>query len=69
LVLENYDRLMDGARADLVITDLPWNFVIDGHDSGFGRVRRRELAMDSGDCGEQEHCQSIPGHADIHRSG
>lgn len=45
LVPENYERLLDGAKADLVITDPPYNVVIDGHASGLGRVRHREFAM------------------------
>jgi DNA modification methylase len=49
LILENYDRLMDGARADLVITDPPYNVVIDGHASGLGRTRHREFQMASGE--------------------
>jgi hypothetical protein len=39
LVAENYTLLMDGAKADLVITDSPYNCVIDGHASGLGRVQ------------------------------
>jgi DNA modification methylase len=49
LVLENYERLLNGAKADLVITDPPYNVVIDGHASGLGRVHHREFAMASGE--------------------
>jgi DNA modification methylase len=49
LILENYERLMDGAKADLVITDPPYNVIIDGHASGLGRTRHREFAMASGE--------------------
>ena len=54
LLLKSYDRLLDGAKADLVITDPPYNVVIDGHASGLGRARHREFAMASGrdECGE-----------------
>lgn len=45
----NYDRLMNGAKADLVITDPPYNVVIDGHASGLGKTRHREFAMASGE--------------------
>ena len=34
LVAASYERLMDGAKADLVITDPPYNVVIDGHATG-----------------------------------
>ena len=49
LTLENYDRLMEGAKADLVITDPPYNVVIDGHAGGLGKVHHREFAMASGE--------------------
>jgi DNA modification methylase len=49
LILENYDRLLDGVKADLVITDPPYNVVIDGHASGLGKVHHREFAMASGE--------------------
>jgi DNA modification methylase len=49
LVLENYGRLFDGAKADLVITDPPYNVAIDGHASGLGKTRHREFAMASGE--------------------
>jgi DNA modification methylase len=49
LILENYDRLLDGAKADLVITDPPYNVVIDGHASGLGKTRHREFQMASGE--------------------
>lgn len=54
LVLENYDRLMDGARADLVITDSPYNVRIDGHASGLGKSHHREFAMGSGEMSDGE---------------
>jgi hypothetical protein len=31
LITADYDRLIDGAKADLVITDPPYNVAIDGH--------------------------------------
>lgn len=49
LLVGNYDRLLDGAKADLVITDPPYNVVIDGHASGLGKARHREFAMASGE--------------------
>jgi DNA modification methylase len=54
LVLENYDRLMDGAPADLVITDPPYNVRIDGHVSGLGRTQHREFQMASGEMSSAE---------------
>jgi ParB-like chromosome segregation protein Spo0J len=37
LITAAYDRLMDGAKADLVICDPPYNVVIDGHASRRGQ--------------------------------
>lgn len=54
LVAADYDRLMDGAKADLVISDPPYNVVIDNLTPGLGKVHHREFAMASGemDCDE-----------------
>lgn len=49
LISENYARLLDGAKEDLVITDPPYNVVIDGHASGLVKVRHREFTMASGE--------------------
>ena len=49
LIPENYDWLMDGAKADLVITDPPYNVAIDGHASGLGKTQHREFAMATGE--------------------
>jgi hypothetical protein len=49
-----YDRLMDGARAVLVISDPPYNVVIDGHATGPGKVRHREFDMASGEMNSTE---------------
>ena len=46
---ESYKRLLDGTKVDLVITDPPYNVVIDGHASGLGKARHREFAMASGE--------------------
>jgi len=49
-----YDHLLEGAKADLVFTDPPFNVVIDGHVSGLGRIRHREFMMASGEMTEAE---------------
>jgi DNA modification methylase len=59
LILENYDRLLDGAKADLVITDPPYNVVIDGHASGLGKTRHREFAMASGEMSDGEFTEFL----------
>jgi DNA modification methylase len=43
------DRLMGGARADLVFTDPPYNVAIDGNVCGLGSVKHREFAFASGE--------------------
>jgi len=40
---------MDGASADLIFTDPPYNVPIDGHVCGLGRTRHREFAMGAGE--------------------
>jgi DNA modification methylase len=59
LIPENYERLMDGAKADLVITDPPYNVAIDGHASGLGKIRHREFAMASGEMSSGEFTEFL----------
>jgi hypothetical protein len=54
LITADYDRLMDGVEADLVISDPPYNVVIDGHATGLGKVRHREFGMASGEMNSAE---------------
>ena len=54
LITADYDRLMGGAKADLVITDPPYNVVIDGHATGNGSTHHREFAMASGEMNSTE---------------
>jgi hypothetical protein len=54
LVPPSYERLMDGAKADLVITDPPYNVVIDGHATGLGKIHHREFGMASGEMSSAE---------------
>jgi DNA modification methylase len=49
-----YEALMQGAQAEMVFTDPPYNVPIDGHCSGKGRIRHREFAMA---CGEMTESQ------------
>ena len=50
----SYDRLLDGAEAQMVFADLPFNLAINGHVSGLGKVKHREFAMASGEMTEAE---------------
>ncbi len=54
LAAASYERLMDSAKADLVITDPPYNVVIDGHSTGLGKIHHREFGMASGEMSSAE---------------
>ena len=49
-----YGHLLEGAKAEFVFADPPYNVAIDGHVCGLGRVRHREFAMGSGEMSEAE---------------
>lgn len=59
LISESYGRLMDGAKADLVISDPPYNVAIDGHASGLGKTQHREFAMASGEMSSGEFTEFL----------
>jgi hypothetical protein len=54
LITDDYIRLMDDEKADLVISDPPYNVIIDGHVSGLGKTRHREFGMTSGEMNSTE---------------
>ena len=54
LLPADYERLMEGAKADLVITDPPYNVVIDGHATSNGAIHHREFVMASGEMSSAE---------------
>jgi DNA modification methylase len=54
LLAASYERLMDRAKADLVITDPPYNVVIDGHATGICKIHHREFGMASGEMNSAE---------------
>jgi len=49
---DSYAHLLDGAEAQMVFTDPPYNVPIDGHVSGLGRTKHREFAMATGEMTE-----------------
>ncbi|MCH9000697.1 MAG: ParB N-terminal domain-containing protein [Proteobacteria bacterium] len=51
---DTYVRLLEGAEAQMIFTDPPYNVPIEGHVSGLGKVRHREFAMASGEMSEAE---------------
>jgi len=50
----SYELLLDGAKAQMVFTDPPYNVPISGHVCGSGRIRHREFAMAAGELSETE---------------
>ena len=53
------DRLMDGARADLVFTDPPYNVAIDGNVCGLGAIKHREFAFASGEMNKSQFTEFL----------
>ena len=49
-----YQALLDGALADFVFADPPYNVPIGGHVSGNGAIKHREFAMASGEMSRDE---------------
>ncbi|MDO8979411.1 MAG: DNA methyltransferase [Afipia sp.] len=56
-----YAALMMGEKANLIITDPPYNVKIDGHVSGLGHIRHREFAMAAGEMSEVEFSDFLRG--------
>ena len=54
-----YDALLEGAKADFVFTDPPYNVAIDGHVSGLGSIQHREFMMASGEMTEDEFTEFL----------
>jgi DNA modification methylase len=61
LLTDSYERLTEGAKADLVIADPPYNVVIDGNAAGIapGAVHHREFAMASGEMSSAEFTEFL----------
>jgi DNA modification methylase len=65
----SYDRVLDGATAQFVFTDPPYNVRIPGHVSGHGQIRHRDFAMGCGEMSEEEFTQflaTVFGHLASH---
>jgi DNA modification methylase len=54
-----YDVLLDGAKAEFVFTDPPYNVPIDGHVCGLGRIRHGNFAMGCGEMSQAEFVQFL----------
>ncbi|MDI1229468.1 MAG: site-specific DNA-methyltransferase [bacterium] len=44
-----YESLLEGHKAQMVITDPPYNVRVDGHVCGLGKIRHKEFSMASGE--------------------
>jgi DNA modification methylase len=51
---ESYGALMEGKKAQFVITDPPYNVRIENNVSGLGKVRHKDFAMASGEMSKAE---------------
>lgn len=51
---ETYEALMQGDKAQAVITDPPFNIPVDGNVCGLGKVKHREFLMGSGEMTDEE---------------
>jgi hypothetical protein len=51
---DDYQRLLGGEAAQMIVTDPPFNVKIQGHAMGRGRVRHREFKVASGEMSESE---------------
>ena len=51
---QTYDALLEGAKAQFVFTDPPYNVPINGHVCGLGRIRHDNFAMGCGEMSEAE---------------
>lgn len=51
---DSYRVLMGADRADMVISDPPYNVRINGHVSGLGKTKHREFVMATGEMSDRE---------------
>ena len=50
-----YKALLQGAKAEFIFADPPYNVPIAGNVSGLGRIRHRDFAMASGEMNQSEY--------------
>jgi len=56
---ETFAALMGDVRAQMVLTDQPYNVAIDGHVSGNGQITHREFAMAAGEMTSPEYTEFL----------
>lgn len=59
LVGEDYERLLNGDKAEFVFADPPYNVPIDGNVCGKGAIRHPEFAMASGEMTKAEFTEFL----------
>jgi DNA modification methylase len=52
--VSSYEILLQGAKAEAVFTDPPYNVAIEGNVSGLGKVTHKDFAMASGEMSKSE---------------
>lgn len=71
--IDNYNRLLDGHLADLILTDVPYNVPIQGHVSGRGHHKHAEFLMAAGEMPATEYQEllrsSLKAMVRVSRSG
>ena len=50
----SFEALMQGQKAQAIMTDMPWNVPIKGHVSGLGKIQHSEFEMGSGELSREE---------------
>lgn len=56
---DTLSQLMEGKKADMVFTDLPYNVKINGHVCGAGNVQHKEFKFASGEMTSEEFTQFL----------
>ncbi|MDX2145201.1 MAG: DNA methyltransferase [Rhodospirillaceae bacterium] len=54
LLAESYEKLLSNAKAQMVLTDPPYNCRIEGNVSGLGAVKHKDFVMASGELSDEE---------------
>ena len=54
---ESYVLVLDGARAECIFTDIPWNIPIAGFVSGLGKTKHEDFQMAAGEMSEAEFAE------------
>jgi DNA modification methylase len=54
LEASDYRALLGDEKAEMIMTDPPYNVRVDGHVGGLGKIKHREFAMGAGEMSEEE---------------